>query len=108
VAARADGSLLLVRTFSLGYGTRNGSYGSYGGGAIVSFLDRFGRAIREVEYVELESGGAWAPWLVASGPRDLYVAGTRPGWPADWVVKRAGLDRAERDRTPPAGGAGKR
>jgi hypothetical protein len=108
VAARADGSLLLVRTFSLYYGTRNGSYGSYGGGAIVSFLDRFGRAIREVEYVELESGGAWAPRVVASGPRDLYVVGTRPGWPADWVVKRAGLDRAERDRTPPAGGAGKR
>ena len=52
----------------------------------------------------------------ARGPRGswrraraiLYVVGTRPGWPADWVVKRAGLDRAERDRTPPAGGAGKR
>jgi hypothetical protein len=108
VAARADGSLLLVRTFSLYYGTRAGSYGRYGGGAIVSFLDRFGRAIREVEYVERESGGAWAPCVVASGPRDLYVVGTRPGWPTAWVVKRAGLDRAERDRTPPAGGTDKR
>ena len=104
VAARADGSLLLVRTFSLDYGTRSGSFGSYGGGAIVSLLNRFGRAIREVEYVELESGGAWAPWAVASGPRDLYVAGARPGWPTAWVVKRIGLGRAQRDRTPPAGG----
>lgn len=107
VAARADGSLLLVRTFSLHHGTRAGSYGSYGGGAIVSFLDRFGRAMREVEYVELESGGAWAPWAVASGPRDLYVAGVRPDSRA-WVVKRAGIDRAERDRRPPAGSTDKR
>jgi hypothetical protein len=108
VAARADGSLLVVRTFSLSAGTRSGSYGSYGGGAIASFLDHFGRAIREVEYVELQSGRAWAPWAVASGPGDLYVAGVRERRPDDWVVKRVGIPRAERDRTPLEGSTGKR
>jgi hypothetical protein len=108
LAARADGSLLLVRTFLLGYGTRNGSYGSYGGGAIVSFLDRFGRAIREVEYLELESGDAWVPWEVASGSRDVYAVGSRGRGPADWVVKRVGIGRAELDRSPSAGSTDKR
>lgn len=105
VAARADGSLLVARTFSHYDSARSRSYG---GGAIVSFLDRFGRAIREVEYVELESGGGWVPWAVASGPRDLYVAGERKDGPGGWVVKRVGIGRAERDRTSPAGGTDKR
>ena len=108
VAARSDGSLLVVRTYSLTSGCRAGGCTSYGGGAIVSFLDRSGRAIRDVEYVELDSGAAWAPWAVASAARDLYVAGSAPGWPATWVVKRIGIDRAEHDPRSPAGGTGKR
>ena len=105
VAARADGSLLVVRTVSHYDSSRSRSWG---GGAIVSLLDRFGRAIREVEFVELESRGGWSPWAVASGPRDLYVAGERQDGPVDWVVKRVGIGRAERDRTSPARGADKR
>ena len=105
-SVRADGSLLVVRTFAH-YDSARSRY--YDGGAIVSVLDRFGRAIREVELVELESGGGWVPNVVMSGPHDLYVAGARwdmPGMPI--VVKRVGIGRADRHTRPPAAGADKR
>jgi hypothetical protein len=105
-AARADGSLLIARTFNHFDSARSRPYG---GGAVVSFVDRAGRAVRGVEIVELESGGAWIPTVVASGPRELFVAGQAWDLPGTRIVaRRVDIGRVRGDDAPRAISDGKR